>query len=104
MIVVHSGFDGDWPFAADHFRALWEAPGRRRFVRLRNGDGRRLGEILAGSAVPGRLVALGVPVTRACLEQLAGLKEAAFAPALPVALADGLAQDGVQVYTHPSEG
>ena len=34
LIVVHPDFDGVWPFAADHFRALWP---EADFMRLEHG-------------------------------------------------------------------
>lgn len=46
FIAVHSAFDGSWPWAADHFRALWQFQGEVGFRRLAHGDDRRLEEVV----------------------------------------------------------
>ena len=33
VMIVHDSFDNTWPFAADHFRALWEKQGPVEFER-----------------------------------------------------------------------
>ena len=108
LIVVQPGFDHVWPFAADHFNALWAEQGEVEFVRLAPGDERVLGEIAAEPTSFSRLVCLGVKVTKACLEQFTALQEASFQGAYSAQIDDEcgayLADKGVVVYTHPSEG
>jgi phosphoglycerate dehydrogenase-like enzyme len=38
-IIVHPSFDGIWPFAAEHWKKLWEKAGPVEFVRLRRTEG-----------------------------------------------------------------
>lgn len=103
-IVVHPDFDGVWPFAADHFHALWQAQGPVEFIRLAPDDDRPLGAILPDPAAVERLVALRVPVTEGCLDRLAGLREAVFQPGLPAGPAERAEARGVALYRHTSEG
>ena len=108
LIVVHPDFDGVWPFAADHFHALWPDAD---FLRLAHGDDRPLGGVAtdAGNADRvTRLAALGMPVTVACLERFGALRQATFQYAYGRGLDEDcgayLAGAGVSVYDHPSEG
>ena len=105
LIVVHPDFDGIWPFAADHFRRLWP---EAAFMRLAHGDQRPLGEAVEVPDRVTRLVTLGMPVTLDCLKRFTALEEAAFQGAYGRQLGEGcdeyLAEAGVAVYTHPSEG
>ena len=108
LIVVHPDFDGVWPFAADHFHALWP---EADFLRLAHGDDRPLGGVAtdAGNADRvTRLAALGMPVTVACLERFGALRQATFQYAYGRGLDEDcgayLAGAGVSVYDHPSEG
>ena len=79
FIAVHSGFDGGWPWAADHFRDLWQRQGEVGFRRLAHGDDRRLGEVVGEQAAQvRRLACLGVRVTLDCLEAFPSLREATF--------------------------
>ena len=108
LIAVHPDFDGVWPFAADHFHALWP---EAEFIRLAHGDDRPLGGVATDSGNADRvtrLAALGMPVTVACLERFGALREAAFQYAYGTGLDEDcsayLAGAGVSVYDHPSEG
>ncbi len=105
LIVVHPAFDGIWPFAADHFRTLWP---EADFMRLAHGDERPLGEVVEEPDRVTRLVTLGMPVTLDCLKGFTALEEAAFQGAYERQLGEGcgeyLAEAGVAVYTHLSEG
>lgn len=103
-IVAHPDFDGVWPFAADHFHRLWQAQGAVEFVRLAAGDDRNVCQVLTDPGAVTRLVALQVPITDACLDQLRGLREATFYPELPKGLAERIEAQGVSVYRHTSEG
>jgi phosphoglycerate dehydrogenase-like enzyme len=104
-IVVHPDFDRSWPWAADHFHALWRAQGTPLdVVRLAPGDTRPLGEVIIDPAAITRLVVLSVPVTDTCLARFSGLREAVFATELPPGARDALAARGVRVYKHTSEG
>jgi phosphoglycerate dehydrogenase-like enzyme len=104
LIVVHPDFDAQWPFAADHFRHLWEAEGPTTLVRLEHDDRRPLGEVVAAPDGITRLVALRIPVTPACVARLPALREAVIAPDPPEATAAALAAAGVEIYRHPAEG
>ena len=105
LIVVHPDFDGVWPFAADHFRALWPEAG---FMRLEHGDERSLGEVVENAGEVTRLIALGMSVERSCLERFTALEEAAFQGSYGRKLGEGCAEylqeAEVVVYNHPSEG
>ena len=104
LIVVHPDFDREWPFAADHFRALWEQESSVEFLRLGEGDQRTLGTIVEDPSSVTRLVALRVPVAVDCLNALASLREAVFSPRLPEPIEASLAERGVRVYHHHGEG
>ena len=58
VIVVSPSFDSVWPFAADHFHALWRDQGEVEFVRLAEGDERPVGEIVAEAGSVERLACL----------------------------------------------
>src|SRR5262245_37476192 len=103
-IVVHPDFDKTWPFAADHFHALWKAQGVVDFLRLPEEERRPLGEIIPQPQTITRLAALGVPVTVSCLDRLSALKEAVFTVKLPEGASERLQAAGVKVYRHTSEG
>ena len=104
VIVVHPDFDGTWPWAADHFRALWEAQGQPAFLRLAPDDRRAVSEIAGDPAGITRIVALNVPVTVECVARMPALQEAAFSPEPPTRAGDALATAGVRTYVQPSEG
>ncbi len=109
LIIVHGAFDGVWPFAADHFHALWKAQGEVEFIRLEHGDERRLGEIVTNAADIRRLVCLRVPVTLECLQAFTSLEEATFQGSYGSVLSDEavkehIEQAGITIYDHPSEG
>jgi phosphoglycerate dehydrogenase-like enzyme len=110
VIVVHPDFDLVWPWAADHFRALWEAEAHEagslppRFVRLDHGDDRPLGLSVPDPDGVTRLVALSVPVTSGCLGAFPSLREAVVGAPLPEGAADALAARGVRLIRHGSEG
>tara|TARA_B100000029_G_scaffold515076_2_gene620438 strand:- start:3027 stop:4046 length:1020 start_codon:yes stop_codon:yes gene_type:complete len=106
LIVVHPDFDGVWPFAADHFRALWP---QTDFIRQGNGDQRRLGEVVQQRANITRLVVLGTLVTLDCLRGFSALEEATFQGAaykqsLNKECKNFLTENSIAFYDHPSEG
>ncbi len=105
LIVVHPDFDGVWPFAADHFRVLWP---EADFIRLAHGDERPLGEVVMDPDKVTRMVTLGMSVTLTCIRRFTALQEATFHGAYGRQLGKGcsayLAEAGVAVYDHPSEG
>ena len=105
LIVVHPDFDGVWPFAADHFRILWP---EADFMRLAHGDDRPLGEVVEKPNRVTRLATLGMAVTLSCLKGFTALEEVTFQGACGRGLGEGcseyLAEAGVAVYDHPSEG
>ena len=105
LIVVHPGFDGVWPFAADHFHTLWP---EADFIRLSDGDERPLGEVVEYPGEVTRLATLGMSVTLDCLQRFSLLREAIFQGAYDRKLGEGcseyLVEAGVAIYDHPSEG
>ncbi len=76
-IVVHPDFEAYWPFAADYARRYWSRQGDITFVRLEPTDRRPVGAVLDAPETITRLLALGVPVTDACLDVMPALREAA---------------------------
>ena len=104
VIVVHPDFDGTWPWAADHFRTLWEAQGQTEFLRLAPDDRRTVSEIVDDPAVITRIVALNVPLTVECVARMPTLREAAFSPEPSTEASDALAAASVRAYVQPSEG
>jgi hypothetical protein len=104
IIVVHPDFDRTWPWAADHFRDLWDEQGQTEFLRLAPDDRRPLGEIVADPAGITRLVALNVPVTRGCAARMTALREAVISPRPPTDVGEALRAAGVRTYVQPGEG
>ena len=105
FIAVHSAFDGNWPWAADHFRTLWQRQGEVGFRRLAHGDDRRLGEVADGQAASvRRLACLGVRFTLDCLEALPALREATFPHGPGPDCEAALAARGVVLYGPLSGG
>jgi len=104
LIVVHPEFDAVWPFAADHFHALWRAQGAVDLIRLEPPDRRPLGEIIADMTGITRLVALNVLFTPACACKLTGLREATFSQGPGKEVTELLEAAGVNIYRHPTEG
>lgn len=133
LIVVHPDFDGVWPFAATHFHALWPeaelirpahgddrplgevvADAGSAHTGLASGaDHRNAG--FADRARPAdragsvtRMATLGMTVTVECLRRFDALEEATFQAAYGRGLDEEcgayLAEAGVAVYDHPSEG
>lgn len=110
-ILVHPRFDGIWPWAADHARAVWSAGATVDFIRVAAGETRPAGELLPSGAAVERLLVLGVPLTAACVARWPRLREIAWSndglgwdePARQPAL-EALASRGVRVLRHPSEG
>ncbi|MSR81980.1 MAG: hydroxyacid dehydrogenase [Candidatus Latescibacteria bacterium] len=108
LIAVHPDFDRIWPFAADHFRHLWQQQGEVEFVRVGDGDQRPLRQIASQPDRIQRLACLGVRVELECLRACASLRGATFQGGysgnLDRECRDHLAQAGVRIYHHPSEG
>jgi phosphoglycerate dehydrogenase-like enzyme len=104
VIMVHPDFDRLWPFAADHFRALWQAQGPVEFLQLAQEDRRPVGEIISEPESVIRLVALQVPLTQDCLSRMTGLRELAIFPAPSTTVSEAIKQAGIRRYTHKSEG
>jgi phosphoglycerate dehydrogenase-like enzyme len=109
LLVVHADFEGHWPFVADHLYARWQAEETTTLIRLSRGDTRPLGAVVSQPQEVTRLVTLGVPVTLACLQGFAKLREVALkssygAPPLAPEISDYLRAKGIQAYEHRSEG
>jgi phosphoglycerate dehydrogenase-like enzyme len=108
LIVVSARFDGVWPWAADHFHALWQEQGDVEFIRLARDDERRVGEVASDLPNVRRVVSLGVPVTLDCLKAMPALEEATFQGGYSSQFGDDakahLEEAGVAIYRHTSEG
>ncbi len=104
VIIVHPRFDGIWPFAADHAHAQWRAQGDIIFQRLDAADTRSAHEVIESPERVGRLIALGVPFTAACLNALANLRELVCTDPVGQSLPAEIAERGVRRITQPSEG
>lgn len=104
VIVVHPSFDGIWPFAADHAHARWRTQGDVIFRRLDPADARSAHEVIELPEQVGRLIALGVPFTSACLHAMPNLRELVCTDPVGESLPADLAGRGVRRITHPSEG
>lgn len=110
-ILVHPRFDGIWPWAADHARAVWSREGTVDFRRTAPDEAGAAGELLANPAGIERLLVLGMPLTPADVARFSRLREIAWSndglgwddAAREPALA-ALAARGVRVIRHPSEG
>jgi phosphoglycerate dehydrogenase-like enzyme len=102
-IAVHESFDAVWPFAADHFRRLWERQVPVEFVRLNDRPCPPLCRVLSAPAEVGRLVCLRVPFTDDCERAFSGLREAVIEPLSPEQ-ETRLRQRGVRIHRHVREG
>jgi phosphoglycerate dehydrogenase-like enzyme len=108
VIITSPVFDRTWPFAADHFHALWKEQGDVEFIRLESENFQPVSEMLANPKTVTRLVLLCIPVALDCLKQMSGLKEAVFAARygksnLSNECEQYLQETGVKVYRHLSE-
>lgn len=109
VIVVHPSFDFSWPWAADHFHALWRNQGPVEFTRLAPHDDRAVSVIVQDPVSVTRLVALGVRVDAECAAAFTGLREAVLqarhAPGKDRhALSAAFTEHGVHIHDHASEG
>ena len=104
VIVVHPRFDGVWPFAADHAHARWQAQGAVIFRRLDPADTRPAHEVIESPERVGRLIALGVPFTSACLHAMPALRELVCTDPVGQSLPAEMAGRGVRRITQTSEG
>ena len=109
VIVVHPLFDRVWPFAADYFHALWKQQGEVEFIRVAHDFACKLTDVVALPNQVQRLVSLAVPITLDCIRAFTALEETilianGYESDTQVEIKDYLAQAGVKVYTHPSEG
>jgi len=109
LIIVHPAFESHWPFIADDLAAAWEAAGEVTLLRLDKTESRPVGAVVTDGATVTRLIALGVPMTATCLDQLPALREVAVCPAygranFDEALTSALARRDITAYHHQSEG
>lgn len=113
VIAVHPEFDAVWPFAAEHFAALWRDEGAVERVRLAPDDRRPVSAVIPDPESVTRLVALHIPLTPDCVRRMTGLREVAAMPPgsgssiggrLPEATVAALDAAGVRRYAQPSEG
>ncbi|XVH31900.1 NAD(P)-dependent oxidoreductase [Haloferacaceae archaeon DSL9] len=106
-VVVGPLFESVWPLAADHLHERRRDRGPVEFIRLDETPD-DLCSVLPDPSAVTRLIALGVPVSEACVDQLTGL-EAAFVMttsmyAVDEAVHRRLSDRGVTVHDHTSEG
>ena len=104
-ILVHPNFDGSWPFAADHFLALWAEQGAVVFHRLAPDDPRSASEVLGEQAGQiTRLTLFGVPFSAPCAAAFTALAEAHLGGKTEPETRLLLTARGVRLYQHTSEG
>ncbi len=105
LIIVHPDFDTTWPWAGDHFHALWKAQGTVEFIRQQPGDRTPVAQLVRDPATVTRLVVLGSVVTEACAPVFSGLQEASVIGGYGAQdVAKQFTARGVKHYAHPSEG
>ncbi len=102
-ILVHPNFDAVYPWAADHAHRLWSAQGVVEFIRAEPQDVRPAGEILSEPSKVTRLLTLGVPVTRSCMETLTQLREIGLDEVAPET-STLMRERGVRLIIQPSQG
>jgi len=103
VIVVHESFDAVWPWAADHWHALWRRQGPVAFERTADPQA-RLADLLPSAERPiRRLASLGVPVDAADLDRLDNL-QALFADRLTDAARRACEARRITVIAHDSDG
>lgn len=106
-IIVHPRFDGNWPFAADHLRAVWPDDDVT-FRRLTHDDDRPIGDVIEDPAAVTKLAALNVPLTKNCLDAMPNLERVAPLTANsywpPDDLRAKLEARGIEVVEHDTEG
>ena len=105
LLLVHPVFEGTWPFVVNHLAKLWGAS----LIRLEPSETRTLEHFVAHAEQVEALIALMVPVTRQSLEPFTSLKEAViysdpYGKQASQDVLDFLANRGVRVYKHDSEG
>ncbi len=105
VIIVHPDFDKTWPWAADHFHALWKAQGPVEFIRQKPGDSTPAGRVTAKPETVTRLAVLAAAVTPECVKAFAGLKEVTVTGTYGATdMSKAFAERGVRSIVHPSEG
>lgn len=109
LIIVHADFEAHWPFVANHILSRWQAQTETALIRLARDDTRALGEVTLQPHAVTRLIALGIPVTDACVQKFVGLREAALVTSygeakLSSEAVSALQSRDVQLYRQRSEG
>ena len=109
LIIVHPNFESHWPFVADYWQQLWQTQQPTTLIRLAKTDPPTLSSVTALPDEVTRLVCLGVAVEAADLTAFPALQEAVFSPGYGQARLSAdcetiLAERGVQLYQHHSEG
>ncbi len=114
LIAVDPDFESHWPFAASLAMARWTAQHgaeRVRLIRTPRGATHALGALAPATdlAQVRAVLALGVPVTLACLNVLPAVQQLAALPAygassLTPDVDAALTASGVQIIRHRNEG
>lgn len=105
LIVIHPDFDASWPWAGDHFHALWKQQGEVEFIRQQPGDYTPISQLVRDPASVTRLAVLGSVVTKVCVAAFSGIQEACLNGGQETQDAVALfVARGVKHYSHPSEG
>ena len=111
-IVVHPDFDHVWPWAADHFHAIWQSEGPVDFVRVPYGERRAAHTVIKRPDCGSRLACFGLPFDESSLAAMPALKEMAAPlrkgtsccpPAEDSPLLPRLADAGIKVIWHRTE-
>lgn len=105
VIIVNPGFDTTWPWAGDHFHALWKAQGPVEFIRQQPGDQTPIAQVVREPGTVTRLVVLGAVVSEACAQAFSSLSEASIIGGYGTQdAAKHFVARGVKHYAQPSEG
>lgn len=105
-IVVHPKFDGNWPFAADHCRKLWQAQVGEalQFVRLADGPAPAVESVLKNPHSITRLALFDVGFNAQSLAAMPALKEIAARFGKEDPLVETMKTRGIRVLWLRNEG
>lgn len=108
VIIVSPSFDAAWPYAADHFHALWQDQGEVLFIRLDEASADApISSLIPDVQAVQRLACFQASLTMECASLMGQLKEAAIYEGYGKSLQPAIQQlkdNGVQVYGLTSEG
>lgn len=105
VIIVHPDFDRTWPWAANHFHALWKAQGPVEFIRQKPGESTPASRAVTKPETVTRLAVLAGVVGTDCVKAFSALAEATIMGTYGATdMSKAFAERGVRAIVHPSEG